>query len=140
MTNRAQTKKLDLASLKASTKPFRLELKHPVTKEPLGQFIDVLGSDSQAFQDYNDEIYDGALLRNAENSKRGVDTPPKGRAEQRAEGVLLLVAVTTGFDSIEYNGPLPYTHANVVKLYTEMPWIKQQVDEAVFDRKNFIPG
>jgi len=61
-------------------------------------------------------------------------------AEQLDEGgVDLLVACTIGWQNVEKDGkPLEFNDENVRSLYADFPWIKDQVDEAIADRANFM--
>lgn len=117
---------------KAADEGFRLQL-----KDPLGQPTDIVivvkGADSEQFQAAKVE----ALRRQAEQpKKRGVDYE---RIE--AELIDLLVAVTVAWENVQLDGEaLACTQDNARKLYRRFPWIREQVDAAIYDRANFIPG
>lgn len=106
-------------------------------KDPVGQPTDIVivvkGADSQQFQDAKVE----ALRRQAEQpKKRAVDYE---RLE--AELIDLLVAVTVSWENVTLEGEvLACNQDNARKLYRRFPWIREQVDAAIYDRANFIPG
>lgn len=136
-----QKKKLDLSALdtvKACNTPYKLELTHPVTKEPLGQFVMIYGKDSDIFRDYNDEKFNEAIRKAAENGRRGLTEKPQTSEERRKNRIELLVACTAGFEAVEFNGPLEFTHSNANKLYSSLPWICDQIDAAIFELGNFM--
>jgi hypothetical protein len=139
----------DLAELntaKACEDGAEIELLHPVTKEPLGQFILVVGKHSKTFTDYvardaNEERRKAAQRRGKENIKTF--------EEVQAEGIELLVACTKGFrcyswlddeggDFLHFGGKFEFSKDNAKKLYREFPWIKEQIDAGIVDLGNFI--
>lgn len=132
---------LDLSSLdtqKGAGEGFRFELRHPKTNEPLtGWWIHVLGSDSESYQEQLREF----RRRRADILKRNLRasyTPE----EAEAEGLELLASATRGWsDKLTLDGaPLQFSQDAAKKLYARFPWIKEQVDAAVADRANFLPG
>lgn len=143
-----KTSTIDLASISAKTacnKGYELELTHPVSLEPLGVFIRVVGSESDAFQGHVRK-HANAVLRErfaAQQRGRKEDAPTVERAE--AETIDLLVACTTGWRTgdapvIEWAGEkLDFTDGNVRRLYAEK-WIRAQVDDAIGELGNFMPG
>jgi hypothetical protein len=133
--------KFDLAALdvsKASNKPYKLELKHPVTKEPLGMFISVLGRDSDVFTETMNESINADRRQRALDIKRGRDPKVETIEENMRDSVALMAKITVAFDHVEYNGPLSFSEANAVKLYTEQTWVLKQVTDAVNDIANFM--
>ena len=135
------SKKFDLANLDtiaASNKGVEFELLHPVTKEPLGMFITVYGSDSDVFRQHNRDMTNDKLRRNAAMRRVGKDLPVATVEDSEREGTELLVACTVGFRNIEFNGPMEFSTANAFKLYTSIPWVRQQVDAAIVDTENFM--
>lgn len=132
---------LDLSALdtkKGAEEGFRIELRHPKTNEPLvGWWIHVLGSDSDTYQN---QLREFQRLR-ADVFKRNmrVTYTPE---ERENEGLELLAAATRGWsDKLMLDGaPLQFSQDAAKKLYARFPWIKEQVDAAVADRANFLPG
>jgi hypothetical protein len=140
-----KTDTIDLASLStkdACEKGYELELKHPVTNDPLGVFISVVGSEADAFQGFIRRKGNERLRRDFENKRKGREEAPTiERAEKDA--IALLAACTTGWrtgdkPTVTHGGKaLEFSEANVKFLYAER-WIRDQVDEAIGDLGNFM--
>jgi hypothetical protein len=125
----------------ACDRGFELELVNPITKEPLGSFITVVGKDSTAFTEHTRRVSNATLRRQFERQRKGKDGEPVTIEKIEAEAIDLLVACTTGWRNISYNKePLPFSEENARKLYTEQKWVRAQVDEAIGDLENFIPA
>jgi hypothetical protein len=134
-------KTIDLNSLdtaQACAKGFELELVHPITKAPLGQFISVVGKDSPQFKEHTRRIANERLRKNALLQRRGKDGEIPTVEQIEGEAIELLVCCTTGFRNVNYGGPFEFSEANVRKLYTEQAWVRGQVDEAIGDLENFM--
>ncbi len=126
------------ASLAVDT-PFRVELLHPVTNTPLRDkdqntaYVEVLSHDSQKARQHQRDVANRRLRRGA----------GKITAEEiEAENVDLMVALTAGWYLLDLEGnPLnvEFNEANARELYStrEVRWIRDQVDEAAAERKNF---
>lgn len=143
-----KTTTLDLASISAKAacnKGFDLELRHPVTDEPLGVFISVVGRESDAFQNHVRKRANAKLRDQFAAQQRGRKDDAPTVESIESEAIDLLVACTTGWrtgDSpvIEWAGEkLEYSEANARRLYSET-WIRSQVDEAIGDLGNFMRG
>lgn len=141
-----KTAGLDLAALStqaACEKGFELELKHPVTKAPLGVFITVLGKDSHTFRNFTRERGNAMIRKQVELQRRGKQVEPPTLEQAEKDSIDLLVAVTTGWrtgdePTVTHDGrALPFNADNVRFLYKES-WIRDQVDEAVGDLENFM--
>lgn len=136
-----KAKPIDLASLDltaAADKGFELELLHPVTKAPLGVFVGLVGKDSTVFREHVRRTANDRLRKQAMQQRRGkdVDVPTVEKIE--AEAIELLAACTTGWRNLEYRGvSLPFSAVNARVIYTDLPWIREQVDEAIGDLENF---
>lgn len=143
----SKTNTLDLASISAKAacnKGFELELTHPVSFEPLGVFISVVGRESDAFQGHVRKRANAKMREQfqAQRNGRANEVPTVEQIE--AEAIDLLVACTTGWRTgdvpvIEWAGEkLDFTDGNVRRIYGET-WIRAQVDEAIGDLGNFMP-
>lgn len=121
-----------------------IQLKHPATGAPLDVFITVRGKESDVFQQIvrdqiNDELRKQALRKKAASPE--VMTVEK--SEER--GIDLLVTCTmawrTGSEqTLTLRGEaLPCSVKNAKRVYTEMPWLRRQIDEAIADLENFMP-
>lgn len=132
----------ELDTVKACNDGAEIELRHPVTKAPLGVFWTVLGKDSDAFREHvRDTINDD--LRRARNKKRtGDEAQTVEMAEQRALELLLVCSRgwrTGDQPVINLNGEqLTFSVSNAKRVLTAMPWVKDQIDAAIADLENFL--
>lgn len=132
---------LDLASLDtvaACNKGFELELLHPSSRKPLGMFITIYGKDSEVYNDIVHERINTTIRKRALEMRTGKDADIKTSQQIDEEEIELLVGCTISFRDINFNGPYEYSIANAIKLYKQMPWIKDQVNRAIADISNFI--
>lgn len=138
----AKPKAIDLASLDltaAADKGFELELLHPATKAPIGTFIGLIGKDSTVFKAHVRATANGRLRKQAFQQRRGKDVDVPTIEKIEADAIELLAACTTGWRNLELRGvQLPFSAINAKVIYTEFPWIREQVDEAIGDIENFI--
>ncbi len=133
---------LDLSSLDVKTgsdQGFKLYLLHPGTGEPLSLWIDILGADSDAYQDKKREIVKTweERLKRDQRAKLSDD-------EAEEQGRDLLVAATRGWCAeMKLDGELlPFSVENARQLYANkrFPWIPEQVYRGIHKRANFLPG
>lgn len=101
-------------------------------KSPVG--IQVHGSDSSKYRKAQ------RTLNNKRLENQFKKRSQKITMEQLEEDSLeLLVAVTVGWQGIVVDGePLEFSEKNCRELYTRFTWIREQVDEFVTDRSNFL--
>jgi hypothetical protein len=126
----------DLDTRAGSDQGFLLELLHPITREPLKAYITVLGKDGATFQQRHADIRRRRLDRIARglNSAATVDVV-------EAEGIELTAACCQGWTGIKKgDADWPPGEANAIKLLTQYEWIREQVDAAIHNRANFLPG
>lgn len=137
-----KTANLDLSSLDtvaACDKGAKIELRHPVTNEPLGVFITVLGRDSQAFRDHMRTAINDRLRRESVAKRRGREPDLMTVEVGEAEAIDLLVVCTVGWEGVTYKGqPLEFSVPNAKTLYADLPWVRSQVDAAIGDLENFM--
>lgn len=58
---------------------------------------------------------------------------------QEESSAKLLAVVTVGWKGLKFGGKeYEFSADNAIKLYNEYPWIKDQVDQFIADRKNFF--
>lgn len=110
-----------------------------LTREPLGERegkpvrIKLAGLKSRAVQKVIRDLRDKEL---ASLTRRSVRAP---NLEDRQ--IAILTAATLDWENIEWNGePLPCTPTNIRMLYTECPWLVEQIDEFVANPLHFDPG
>lgn len=139
--------------VKGANEGFELALVNPKTQAEVGLRVTVLGKDSDVFRRLSTEQNRRRL---AKMTKGGVmrfgAVPPE---ELETDAVDLLAACTVSWmevptaaqdaglpkDTWLVNGEeLPCTRANAVAVYTQFPWLREQVEAAIGDRANFIKG
>lgn len=149
---------INLASLKAATASevvFDLELLHPTTDEPIGLFIQIIGSNSAPVRKLRDEQVNEMLKADFEK-QRGKGKPPTvdGAVKKNAK---LIARATVGWYEIDLSIPvgqkpkkvdgMPFGDTRIefsedaaIQLYTdpEYEWLYSQVDKAVGDLSNFM--
>ena len=115
-----------------SNKGVDVELKSLRDNSKTGAFITVLGTDSDAFKDIQIERAREALDRET----RGL---PQLTAEERDEqGIKTLARCTVGWNGIDGLGE--FSQAAAIELYRNYPAIREQVNVAIADRRNFLLG
>lgn len=115
--------------------PARLFLVHPVTKKPLGGWIDLYSMESHVAQAFQREIVDRRLRERVRNVS--ADTIDQETTE-------LLARLTAGWALFDLMGrplDIPYSPEAALTLYRNprLFWIRSQVNEFVSDLGNFIP-
>lgn len=159
MTAKTKAKIVDIADLNtttASDKGAEVELLHPITQAPLGLFVTVLGKHSQIFRDHIREKVNTRIRAESMASKRGKQAPLSTAEEVERDAIELIVLCTTGWRSQSRDAKgnfvegtaspnwtlggeeLPFTVQNAIRVYTDILWIREQVDNAIGDLENFI--
>jgi hypothetical protein len=110
----------------------------------MGITIVVCGTDSETYKKIQRKQLNRRMERSARNRNRQLQLTAE---ELEAENLDVLVACTkswseNGSPTIEFNRGelLPCTPENVRRLYEEYPWMKDQIDQAIGDRANFLQG
>lgn len=117
-------------SVEGSNEGAVLYLKHPVSGVDTDAWIKMAGPDSKLAKQRRAQIQ--RLLRGKRNvADIDIDTLEKEAMETR-------VALTLDWGNIEDEGKLQFKEDNVRKVYTEYPWVAEQVDEFQGDRSNFF--
>lgn len=133
--DKAKSAALDIAEFENSVQDTaELTILHPVTFEPTDMKITLYTADS--------DVWRKELMRlrreNAKYENRRDGVPPEKRD---SDSVNILVAMTVGWTGINENGsPLPFTKENARRVYAnpKLRFIREQVDEFIGDRQNFI--
>jgi hypothetical protein len=130
----------DLASIDtiaACNKPAEVEIRHPVTDDPTGVFISILGKDSDSVRKRVRAFADEEMQ--SEAMGRDVDT-----GERRI--ISTMIAATTGWRTgdqphVTLNGEaLPFTPENAEKVYSGILPVRDQVYMALFNLSLFMKG
>ena len=143
-----KTKAVDLADLnarEASEKGYELELRHPVSREPLGVFITIVGAESETARTYLRKKANERLREEFTNQRKGKDNEPPTVEKAEAEAIALLAACTKSWrtgdaPTVTHGGKaLECSEANARFLYGER-WVRSQIDDAWSELGNFMPG
>ena len=130
----------DLKSLAPNDAGEELKLLHPTTGEPLVDedgkpaLILLVGMDSQQWRDEQRK-------QSIKRIKRTVgDVDEAAELEQVGQNAIdLLVACTLDWSGIAWEGKdLEFSADNARMLYTELAWLRDQVDRFIGQRANFI--
>ncbi|HBG07665.1 MAG: hypothetical protein A2075_09075 [Geobacteraceae bacterium GWC2_58_44] len=132
-----------------------ITLLDPRTNNPLPERITVYGSDSKVCREIQRSQTNHRIEQQAKqkNKKRPITSAEK----IEAEGLDLLVGCTKSWRTVilddqgKESGSRPQielaegewldcTPENVRRVYDDFPWIKEQVDEEIGDRTNFLPS
>ena len=119
-----------------------MPIRHPVTNKPLVEDdgtpweLQLIGQDSREFTKRQHalaqkRIDDGTIVP---GKRTKIDLE-----EIQDEAIDLLVLCTKGWKGIKLDGAsLPFTPENCKMLYTQYPWIKEQADQFIANRANFL--
>ncbi len=122
----------DFNSVEGSNEGAVVYINHPVTGEKTDAWVKVAGPDSKLAKQRRAQIQ--RLFRGKRNiSDIDIDTLEKEALETR-------VALTLDWGNIELDKPLKCTEENARKVYSEYPWIAEQIDAFQGDRANFFPS
>jgi len=124
--------KLDIVA--SSNEGAVLEVLHPKTLTKTGIEIILVGTDSDI---YNKQRLKASNKRLEQLNKTG---KLKRTAEEiEEETIEMLVSCTIGWSGIEEDGkPLEFTPKHVKHVYEKYPWIREQIDQFIGSRDNFL--
>lgn len=133
----------DLSALGTTDDGVTMELRHPVDGSVLMNgtapvSITLTGEDSAAFRRVEREQNNRRLKDLSRGRKRDLTDE-----ELEASAIERLSACTVGWHGIVLDGEtLPCTKHNASRLYSEprLAWVREQVNEFVRDRRNFLPS
>jgi hypothetical protein len=145
---------MDLANLytkRLADEGVKMELLHPETREPLTfkpegedkerpMTITLRGADSDAYRQKQLKISNQRIKRSMSAGSRNAHVAIDAEDLDK-DALELLIASTVAWDGITINGELvEFSIDNVRQLYTEYPWIREQVDSFISDRSRFLPS
>lgn len=108
-----------------------LQLRHPATQKPLeGVTITAYGKDSDKFE----KLQNRALKRRLK--KRNAIPDPEEIAQANLE--TLAGCIVSWTNIYLKNEPLDFSPQNALRLLSEVKWIKEQLDEFIGDRSDFL--
>jgi len=141
-------KRFNLAALDTKARADQ-GFEHQITShanELTGVFITVIGRDAEEYQRALRRYEKRAVEKLARNRKFVAD--PEQADRDRLD---LLVLATVAWCTVDEDGKkelvvhlgeeaLVFTPANARKLYTQIPMLREQMQEVVDDRENFLPS
>lgn len=125
---------LDVTELEGSRlHTARMQVRSPKTGKLTNAFVEVYNPDSEEFQNVDVKITDKRMQR-ARSSSGNLS------AEELREMMLeKLTGITVRIESFVQNGEeMESNRANVYLLYKANPWLRDQVNEFLEDRRNFF--
>jgi len=131
---------MDLTNIKlasADSEGVKMELYHPVEETSFDPpvFLIVVGMDSDVYQKAQRDLRNKQFKKMQKRNRIRLDMTVE-ETEQNA--IELLAKCILGWENVEWEGsPLPYNQDNAKKLLS-INWVREQVDEFIGDRRNFI--
>jgi len=125
-------------SREAASLGSRMVIKDRVTDEPLGTederpVLILAGIDSDQWRKAELEQTDRQLLK----ARRGRNSALS--AEELDAGELnKLVAITLGWEHVNYDGEETFSSSVIRKMYVAEPWLRRQVQRHIADDANFL--
>ena len=108
----------------------KMVLCHPVRKEPLPIGIYLKGKDAPTFR---------RTIRRQIDWQISEGKADLSAVEMERHLVERLAAATVGWEGIKYQGEsFPFSERNAEKLYSEQIWIREQVQQFIDERANFL--
>jgi len=133
---------MDLSTLDAATEA-AMQLRHPGTNVVLKQddgrpiTITLAGVDSERYRKAQRALTNQRLKMGGRRGGAGTLTAE----ELESAGLETLVACTVAWDGIILDGQaLECNPANARTLYARLPWVRDQADEFMGERANFLTG
>ena len=128
---------MDLSTLKVDDDAVDLTLKNPVTGEKLDIVLNVIGTDNPKFKMADRAITKKNLKKNSKGGR--VNLGGLDLEETEEDAIKLAATCIQGWKNVVIDDKkVNYSSAAAVDLLKEYPWIRDQVEEFVSDRVNFI--
>lgn len=132
-TKQTESAGLDLGAIKSNTVECEwMDVLHPTTRKPTGARIKLYSAESEHYKDAQNKAINRRMRQ-----RRGGGQLTAEEAEQEALG--MLKKATVDWENIQLDGEnLSCTEANIHRVYSEFPWLREQVEEFINQRDNFI--
>ena len=131
----------DLSSVPAIAETAEVDLVHPKTGDVLRNgdgdpmTITVYGADSPHYRAIQNAQQDKRLQKAARKQTQNITS-----AQIQADADELLIKIVHSW-TIVLNGETPAVDEKTVRqIFSEYPWIKEQIDTGAHDRRNFMKG
>lgn len=129
-----EQQQFDLADLSPAADTVEVEVFDPRTRRGTGIFITVASKDSAVYKRKLRE----QINRRFKQMGRRIAVQMTAE-ENEAEALELLVAVTTAWRGVVFKGEaLDLSEKNARMIYEQVPVIREQVEDAINDRGNFM--
>ena len=109
-----------------------MQVKNPLTGEALGATITLIGTDSKAFRDLAKQRATAALKRTKEEQEN-YDSDDE-MSVMLSKCTLAWSGVEEGVEAVEFS------QENALMMYRKYRWLRDQVDQFIGDRANFLPS
>jgi len=135
----------DLSSFKPKTDTVLVELVNPLNGEPLfnpdgsPMSITVYGNHSSVYQQAQDEIADQRIAKSFASGK--VQDPTKSlpkTGDIREQTLEILVKATLEWNITMHKKSVDFSPEAVRSIYTDFPFIREQVEEKASDFEAFL--
>lgn len=111
-----------------------LEVLDPVTSEAVGVYIVLAGADSSVHRKAT-----ANLTKRRINGQKGFRAKGFDPEKAEAESIEILAACTLSWKGVQVDGaPLPCSRDNAIKMYTRFPWLREQVEQFISDRSEYL--
>ena len=114
------------------------ELRHPDTDEPLGAFVEVRGQRSTIVEKYiRKQINEQIRLENGNKARKDKAKTIEESIEDLNEAVFVRVKSWRGIE--EDGQELECTKENILEVFKNHSWIRDQILEVSNDAERFLP-
>ena len=112
------------------------EVVHPTTGEPIGAKITLAGVDSQVYRKAQRALSNKRLKS---TFNKGIVSKTPTMEEFEFETIDILAKCTLSWENVIWEGKeLSCNYENAKMLYTNLIWLRDQVDAFINDRANFL--
>lgn len=106
----------------------KLTVRHPITGADTDITIEVFGTDSVAYKTAVSAI-----------TKKFSKRKNVSLEERENAAIELLANVTKGWENLEEKGKkLSFSKEVAIRIYSELPWLRKQIDAHIGDEQNFL--
>ena len=111
-----------------------LEVLDPVTSEPVGVYITLAGADSAVHRKAV-----ATVSKRRMNGQKGFRNKGFDLEKIDAENIEIFATCTLAWKGVTVDGvSLPCSRDNAIKMYTRFPWLREQVEQFISDRSEYL--
>lgn len=129
---------MDISDFKLASDAQRMKVKHPVTKAETDIVIFCLSPEHPSYKEKTAKLAAEQRVTNeaGEVDPDALKTFALGLNQRKNE---MIAALVTGWENITVGEePFAYSPENAVKLMTDWPWLRDQLDAFCGKRENFF--